>query len=105
MSGANNHPEVLGARVTNLERVVERVSTAVESIDESLKTLTRLDVKHDETRDGLGRAFVAIEDHEKRMRAIESEIPTMKLGRGWVFTGITGLIAILGMVIVRLISK
>ncbi len=102
MSDTNN-PAVLNVRVTNLERVVERVSTAVESIDESLKTLTRLDVKHDETRDGLGRAFISIEDHEKRMRAIEAEIPTMKLGRGWFFAGITGFIAFIGAVILRLI--
>lgn len=101
MSDTNN-PAVLNVRVTNLERVVERVSTAVESIDESLKTLTRLDVKHDETRDGLGRAFISIEDHEKRMRRIEAEIPTMKLGRGWLFAGITGLIAFLSAVILRL---
>lgn len=102
---SDHHPDVLNVRVTNLERVVERVSTAVESIDESLKTLTRLDVKHDETRDGLGRAFVAIKDHEQRIRVIESEMPTMKLGRGWLFAGMTGTIALLAAIIVRLILK
>jgi hypothetical protein len=104
MSGTDN-PAVLNVRVTNLEKVVERVSTAVESIDESLKTLTRLDVKHDETRDGLGRAFVSIEDHEKRMRVIEAEMPTVKLGRGWLFAGITGLIAVLCAVVMRLMWR
>lgn len=102
---SDHHPDVLNVRVTNLERVVERVSTAVESIDESLKTLTRLDVKHDETRDGLGRAFVAIEDHEKRMRTIESEMPTIKLGRRWIFAGVTGSVAVLVAIIVQLIQK
>lgn len=96
---------VLDVRVTNLEKLVERVSTAVESIDESLKTLTRLDVKHDETRDGLGRAFVSLEDHEKRMRVIEAEMPTIKLGRGWLFAGVIGVIGLLGMAIVHLVLK
>lgn len=96
---------VLDVRVTNLEKVVERVSTAVESIDESLKTLTRLDVKHDETRDGLGRAFISLEDHEKRMRVIEAEMPTIKLGRGWLFAGVIGVIGLLGTAIVHLVLK
>lgn len=97
--------QVLDVRVTNLERVVERVSAAMESIDESLKTLTRLDVKHDETRDGLGRAFTLIEDHEKRMRAIEVEMPTVKLGRGWMFRAMTGIVGIVGLAVVYLVVK
>ena len=96
---------MLNARIANLERVVERVSIAVSSIDESLKVLTRLDVKHDETRTGLARAFSAIEDHEERMRSIEKEMPTMKLGIGWLFAGIASAIGIIALVIVRMIYK
>ncbi len=96
---------VLDVRVTNLEKVVERVSSAVESIDESLKTLTRLDVKHDETRTGLGRAFISLEDHEKRMRLIEEEMPTVKLARGWVVAGVIGIVGMLGMAMLHLVMK
>lgn len=96
---------VLDVRVTNLEKVVERVSAAVESIDESLKTLTRLDVKHDETRDGLGRAFTTLEDHEERMRAIETEMPTVKQARSWVFSGIVGAVGMVGMAVIYLVLK
>ena len=94
---------VLDSRVTNLEKVVDRVSAAVESIDESLKTLTRLDVKHEETRSGLSRAFVSLEDHEMRMRAIEAEMPTMKLGNRWVFAGAAGIIGIVGLAVLYLV--
>lgn len=94
---------VLDARVTNLEKVVERVSDAVESIDESLKTLTRLDVKHDETNAGLSRAFISLEDHEKRMRAIEAEMPTMKLGSRWVFRAATGVLGLVGVAVLYLV--
>lgn len=96
---------VLDVRVTNLERVVERVSTAVESIDESLKVLTRLDVKHEETNKGLDRAFVSLKDHETRIRSVETEMPTMKLIRGWVVAGTLALIGLVGVSVVNLVLK
>lgn len=96
---------ILDVRVTNLEKVVEKVSSALISIDESLKTLTRLDVKHDETRTGLVRAFSSIEDHEDRVRKIEEEIPTLKLVRGWVIAGTLALVGLVGVSIVNLIFK
>lgn len=96
---------VLDVRVTNLERVVERVSTAVESIDESLKTLTKLDVKHEETNKGLDRAFVSLKDHETRIRLVETEMPTMKLVRGWVITGTLALIGLVGVSIANMVLK
>ena len=96
---------VLDVRVTNLEKVVERVSTAVESIDESLKMLTRLDVKHDEASKGLDRAFVNIKDHETRIHGLELEMPTMKLVRGWVITGSIALVGLMGVSIANLVLK
>lgn len=105
MHEQGSEPDVLNLRVTNLEKVVERVSLAVVSIDESLKTLTRLDVKHDETRSSVARAFIFLEDHEKRIRAIEAEMPTVKLTRGWLLAGITGMIGLLGIAIAKLLYK
>lgn len=110
MSADQNHA-VLAERVTNLEKATESISHAVKSIDESLKVLTRLDVKHDDTRDGLTRAFKELEDHETRMRAIEKEapkdnetrlsniekeMPTMKLVRGWIMAGVLGMLSLTG---------
>ena len=96
---------VLDMRVTNLERIVERVSCAVESIDESLKTLTRLDVKHDNTDASVNRAFTNLKDHESRIRIIESEMPTLKLAKGWVIAGVVGLISLLGIELVSLVLR
>lgn len=100
MSAEQTHA-VLAERVTNLEKATESISAAVKSIDESLKVLTRLDMKHDETRDGLGRAFKELEDHETRMRSIEKEMPTITLVRGWA---ITGAVAGLGLLLVALVG-
>ena len=99
-----NHA-VLDVRVTNLEKVVERVSTAVESIDESLKTLTRLDMKHEEANKSIDRALVSIKDHETRIHGVELEMPTMKLVRGWVVTGAIALVGLMGVSIVNLVLK
>ena len=96
---------VLDVRVTNLERVVERVSTAVESIDESLKTLTRLDVKHEETNKSVDRAFAVIKDHETRIRLVENEMPTMKMVRGWVIAGAIALVGLVAVSIANMVLK
>lgn len=105
MEQANQAHAVLDVRVTNLEKVVERVSSAVESIDESLKVLTRLDVKHEEANKSVDRAFVSLKDHEGRIRVIETEMPTMKLVRGWVITGAIALIGLVGLTIVKMVLK
>lgn len=92
---------VLENRVSNLEHVVSEVSTAVKSIDDSLKTLTRLDIKHDNTAEGLGRAFIMLTDHETRLRSIESEMPTLKLAKGWIIGGVIGMVTLLFLELIR----
>ncbi|OFZ67394.1 MAG: hypothetical protein A2V79_09285 [Betaproteobacteria bacterium RBG_16_56_24] len=96
---------ILDVRVTNLERVVERVSVAVESIDESLKTLTKLDVQHTEIAKAVERAFEVSRDHETRIRAIESEMPTLKLVRRWALSGMATFAGALCLAIIALVLK
>lgn len=121
MMAKNNQAEVpmppddnvLEFRVSVLEGAVGEIKTAVKSIDTSLKTLTTLEVHHSQTRDAVGRAFSEIKrledgdikDHEDRLRGIEADLPTMRLVRNWVITGVLGCtslvgVAVAGMVIV-----
>lgn len=106
--------EILTFRVDNLEKIVERMSTAVESIDESLKTLTRLDLKHEETNAAVGRCFNSIksvvdnqtkvnDDIEARVRVINDEMPTLKMARNWIVGGVVGVVAIVGAAMVALV--
>jgi septation ring formation regulator EzrA len=120
----SHHGEILysrvSERVTALEDVVSEVREAIKSIDSSLRTLAALEVKHEETRNGLNRAFQEIQHHEVRIRTleldapkkgderiseIEREMPTMKMVRGWVIAGVTGIMGILGVAVLHLVMK
>lgn len=96
---------VLEYRVNALEAVVGEVKNAVKSIDTSLQTLASLEVHHAETRDGLERAFSEIGDHENRVRAIESEMPTIKLIRNWVVGGVLACVSMVGAATINLVLK
>lgn len=106
--------EVIDIRVRNLERSVGKIEQAMESIDESLKTLARLEVHHAETRDGLTRAFEEMKtikteqstvnkDVEERMREIEGQMPTLKLIRNWVIGGVGALLALVCLALTSLV--
>ena len=108
--------ETIVLRLANLEKSTADMAVAVKSIAESLTTLARLEVRHEETRDRIGRAFAEIErsrsaqdiinkDIETRARAIEAEMPTMKMTRGWAITGATSAVGILCIAIIALVMK
>lgn len=99
------------------------IEDALKSISDSLQKLAALELKHLETREALGRAFdqiddkeqrlrvvelemptlKKIEDHEKRMREIEIQMPTLALVRGWVITGVIGIIGLFGMALFKML--
>lgn len=99
-----NH-SVLEFRVNSLEATVNEIRSAIKSIDSSLQTLARIEQHHQDTRDGLERAFSEIEDHETRIRVVEGEMPTVKMARGWAISGVIGIISALGMTVLHLVLK
>lgn len=94
---------VLEFRVSSLETMVGEVRSAVKSIDASLKTLTSLEIHHNQTRDAVGRAFHDIEDHETRLRKMEDDMPTMRLVRNWVVAGVIGCTSLVGVAVVGMV--
>lgn len=107
---------VTDLRLSMLEEAYQEVKQAVKSIAVSLSTLTTLEVRHAETRESLNRAFSQMEmnrleqkeknsDYEKRLRAIEEQMPTMKLIRNWVVSGVLGTVGIVGIAAIVLVIK
>lgn len=78
------------------------IEETLASINETLRTLTSLEAKHMETRSALERAFTEIGRHEDRLRAIELELPTLKLIRGWVIAGVLSCASMLGVTIFKI---
>lgn len=94
--------EVLEFRVRTLESSVNEIRLAVKSIDASLQTLARLAQMHEETRETLSRAFREVEDQEQRLRHLESEAPVTRLISKWIIGAVIGIVAIVGVAIIRL---
>jgi hypothetical protein len=84
---------------------VSQLEKVIESIDNSLKTLVALEVKHTQTATALERAFGEIEKHNTRLKCMEVEMPTIKLVRGWVITGVIAMVGLLGVEIINLATQ
>jgi hypothetical protein len=83
---------------------LEMIEKTLQAISENLSKLAALEQKHIETRDAVGRAFDAIEGHETRLRAVEVEMPTLKLTRKWVLSGVIGIVSLLAVAIFKLFT-
>lgn len=82
-------------RLSLLEDAVRRLAESQHEISESLKQMVRLETSHNETREGLRRAFAAMEkdreqclarqkEQEIRLRQVELELPELRTVAGWV---------------------
>ena len=78
------------------------IEKTLASISDSLRQLTVMEQKYLESREALERAFNAIEKHDKRLTNVESELPTLKLARGWVITGTVGVAVVVGLAVVKM---
>jgi hypothetical protein len=80
--------ELVEYRIGVLEGVARDMSDAVQR-------LVRLEERHVETREALGRAFDEIKATNARVSTLEQEQPVTKLARGWVLAAVVGTISLL----------
>lgn len=87
-------------RLTVLEQAIEAIKQNTDRIVEFAQAMTRLDERHMNITEAVGRAFRAIEREEKertqqiaacekeiaqRLLLIEREMPTLTMARNWLF--------------------
>lgn len=103
-------------RVAVVESAVSNIEKAVERIADSIGQVVRLEDKHAETRDAVGRAFKAIEKaeeaHDKfatevrsRLGKAEAAIEPLKETRSWIVGGVIGVLAMVGVAVVSVVVK
>lgn len=105
MAAGRNGDDHMETRIDRLEDAVDEIRKSTNSIAQSLATLSNLETQHAETRNGLGRAFKNLEDHEARLRTMETEMPTMKMTRNWVIAGFIGIVSIFTLLLVQIAFK
>lgn len=88
-------------RVGVVEYAVGEIKESVNKIASAVETLARVEVKHEETREAMSRAFRTLDSHEQRITAVEAALPPLKEARGWA---VRGLLAIVGMVGIALLG-
>lgn len=107
------NPELTEHRLGAVERAVESIAESVRVIADSTSKIVRLEERHDETREGLNRAFCEIRDVKSgaakiddRVKVIELDMPDLRktsnrINAGvWALAGIVCL-ALVGLVIIR----
>lgn len=82
---------------------VKSIAASMDKFAASLHTLTVLEVKHEETREALGRAFSELKDHDTRLETIETAMPGLKEARGWAVRGLLAIVSVVGMAILALV--
>lgn len=75
---------------------LEMIEKSIATMSENLLKLTTLEQKYQSGQDAMFRVFTSIEKHDTRITAIESELPTLKLARGWVIGGVIGIVCMNG---------
>lgn len=116
----------LNARLTNVEDGLAETRSILRSVDESLKSLVRLEAHHAETREGMNRAFKSIKvlelrtvetdkavashghrlddaeeevaAHRTALASIQAELPKLRQSSGWVNKAVLGAAVMVGAV-------
>lgn len=94
-------PSDMEMRMALVEKEQAEFHEVITDIRDILEKLVRLEERHTESREALGRAFVELQANRKDIDAIKIALPPLQETRKWVVSGIIGLV---GMVLVALVG-
>lgn len=104
----------------DMREVLGSLRESQQAISSSLERLVRLEERHIETREALGRAFGTIDRHtedlhsirmsvpanlETRLRTMENYMPGLLEMRRWLVAGVMSVVGLIGCGIIGLIIK
>lgn len=105
MAAADEH------RFGALERAVSEIRDAVGQIAAAMVQIARLEERHQETKEGLGRAFAAIEHCEREQDIqrtaivqLQGEIAPLKESRNWLVAAMIGIVGIVALAVAKKIG-
>jgi hypothetical protein len=96
-------PIDMETRLAALENNQAEFRLVVKEIRDILEKLVRLEERHAESREALGRAFGQIEKLETDVDAIKIVIPSLVELRKWVVAGILGAVGLIGVALISLV--
>lgn len=93
-----------------VQGAVGEMRDAVSQIADAVTKIARLEERHSETREGLGRAFRRIEEMEKEqsdqailIERINGQLAPLQETRKWVVGGIISIVGIVGTAVITLV--
>lgn len=95
VTGRTGEHRLLAYRVDQHEAWINEMRDAVKSIDRSLQLLSLVEAQHVKSR-------TQITEMAERLRGIELELPTLRLVRGWMISGVLGVVAAVGLGVIAM---
>lgn len=90
---ARRHQERWGESV---ERTLHETSKALQQISQTMAMIAEAnraaEERHDDFKATMSRAFVCLDEHETRLRSIETHMPGLKEVRKWIVAGILAIV-------------
>lgn len=90
---ARRHQERWGESV---ERTLSETSKALQQISQTMTMIAEsnraAEERHDDFKATMSRAFVCLDDHETRIRSMETSMPGLKEARGWIIGAILAIV-------------
>lgn len=106
----NENHELTDYRIKLLEDAIGDIRAALQGINSSLGTLTALEIKHQETREALGRAFTEIASVRadqavlrNRLDAVERDLPQLRESSRWIKAAAGAVILAVGGAVLKLV--
>ncbi len=94
---------LIESSLSQMRAEMTRQGDTLVGINESLRTLTRVEEAQIHIKERLSEGSKKLTDHEARLLVIEQQMPGLKELRRWVIGGILSGIGMIGIALVKLV--